>query len=162
MRTPELRIGTGLTARYFDDFSVGDRFVTASRTVTEADVTAFAGLSGDYNPIHTDKEFGGASAYGERIAHGVLGLAIATGLKFRLGVFDGSVIAVLGFDWNFKAPIRIGDTIHCTLVIEEKRPTRNPERGILFQRIQVLNHHGDVLQEGVHKVMLRTRWSHAE
>ena len=146
-----------MTVRYFEDFSIGDRFVTSSRTVTEADITLFAGLSGDYNPIHTDKEFAGASAYGERIAHGVLGLAIATGLKFRLGVFDGSVIAILGFEWNFKAPIRIGDTIHCALVIEEKRPTRNPERGILHQRIQVINQNGDVVQEGVHKVMVRSR-----
>lgn len=144
-------------ARFFDDFAVGDCFVTAARTVTESDVALFAGLSGDYNPLHTDAEYAGAAGYGGRIAHGVLGLAVATGLKFRLGIFDGSVVAVLGLEWTFKGPIRIGDTIHCTLVIEAKRLTRNPERGILLQRMQVINQRLEVVQEGVHTVMLRTR-----
>ncbi|MPY85837.1 MAG: dehydratase, partial [Actinophytocola sp.] len=79
--------------RYYDDLSVGDTFTTPARTITEYDVAAFAGLSGDYNPVHTDREFATATSFGQPIAHGVLGITVATGLIARTGLFDGTAVA---------------------------------------------------------------------
>ena len=80
-------------ARHFEDFEVGAETVTDSRTVTEADVVAFAGVSGDYNPLHVDVEFARTTPFGERIAHGLLGLAIASGLVSRTGAIEGTTLA---------------------------------------------------------------------
>ena len=86
----------GKRVMYYEDFAVGDTYVTPSRTVGEYDISQFAGLSGDYNPIHTDATFAEASEFGQRIAHGLLGMSILTGLVVRLGIFEGSTIALLG------------------------------------------------------------------
>jgi acyl dehydratase len=142
---------------YFEDFKVGDEFVTLSRTVTEADIVAFAGLSGDYNQLHTDAEFAAGTIFGERIAHGLLGLAITGGLKQRLGIFDGTVMAFLGLTWDFVGPIRIGDTIHVRMVVAETRTTHKPDRGILVQDVELINQDGRTVQKGRHTVMMRCR-----
>lgn len=142
---------------YFEDFELGDEFLTPRRTITEADVAMFAGLSGDYNPLHTDAVMAEQTIFGERIAHGLLGLAVVTGLKQRLGLFDGTVIAFLGITWNFKAPIRIGDTIQTKVVIAEKRDTSKSDRGIIVQHVQLLNQHEEVVQEGHHTLMMKRR-----
>lgn len=142
---------------YYEDCNVGDSHVTPARTVTEADVVMFAGLSGDYNPLHTDAEFGKGTIFKERIAHGLLGLAITAGLKARLGLFDGSVVAFLGLTWEFKKPIFFGDTIHARFTIAEKRETKQPDRGIIVQDVQVLNQRGEVVQAGRHTVMIKRR-----
>jgi acyl dehydratase len=142
---------------YFEDFAVGDEFVTLSRTVTEADIVAFAGLSGDYNQLHTDAEFAAGTIFGERIAHGLLGLAITGGLKQRLGIFDGTVMAFLGLTWDFVGPIRIGDTIHVRMVVAETRTTHKPDRGILVQDVELINQDGRTVQKGRHTAMMRRR-----
>jgi acyl dehydratase len=97
---------------YFEDVEVGFRFETPRRTVTEADLVAFSGISGDFNPLHTDSIFAARSIYGERVAHGALVLSLATGLRQRTGLFDGTLMGLLEIrSWRFAAPVRIGDTI---------------------------------------------------
>ncbi|KKM10082.1 dehydratase [Clostridiales bacterium PH28_bin88] len=142
---------------YYEDCTVGESHITPARTITEADVVMFAGLSGDYNPLHIDAEFGKGTIFKERIAHGLLGLAVAAGLKARLGLFDGTVVAFLGLTWEFKKPIFFGDTIHACFTIAEKRETKQPDRGIIVQDVQVFNQRGEVVQAGRHTVMVKRR-----
>lgn len=94
---------------YFEDFEVGQRFTTPARTVTEADVVNFAGVSGDYNPIHTDAEFAKSTPFGQRIAHGLLVLSMLTGLRQRAGHFEGTIIAWLEIrNYRFLSPSSSG------------------------------------------------------
>ena len=106
---------------YFEDFELGQEFITRSRTITEADVVAFAGLSGDFNPLHTDEEFAKKTVFGTRIAHGLLGLSIASGLINQLGIAEKTVMAFLGLNWTFKAALKFGDTISVRQRVLEKR-----------------------------------------
>ncbi|MEK7440306.1 MAG: MaoC/PaaZ C-terminal domain-containing protein, partial [Chloroflexota bacterium] len=99
----------GLT---FDQFNVGDSFTSQSRTVTEADVVSFAGLSGDFNPLHTDEEFARTTPFGTRIAHGMLVAAMATGMSNWTGVFEGTTLALMEQVIQYKAPTKFGDTVH--------------------------------------------------
>lgn len=148
---------------FFDDLAVGDAFDTPCRTIGESDVTLFAGLSGDYNPIHTDAEFAKASTFGTRIAHGLLGLSVATGLVARLGIFDGTALALLGIeDWRFKAPIKLGDTIRVHMEITRLRALSDEQRGIAWRSTQLLNQHSEVLQEGTMVVMVKRRAADAQ
>jgi len=144
---------------YLDDLSAGQRFVSAGRTITEADVVAFAGLSGDFNPIHTDAEFAGDTVYGQRVVYGLLGLSIATGLLDRLGVFSGSAIAMLGIqNWTFPAPVFIGDTVHLELTILGVRPSRSkPDRGVVERHFELKNQRGELVQTGRIDVLVRRR-----
>jgi len=103
---------TFVPATLFREFQVGDIVVTAGRTITEADVVMFAGLTGDYNQLHTDAEFRTQSMFGQRVAHGLLGLSIALGMATRLGFIEGTVLAFRELTWKFSLPILIGDTIH--------------------------------------------------
>lgn len=146
-----------MTPLYFEDFELDTRYVTRSRTITEADVVAFAGLSGDFNPLHVDEEFAKNTIFGSRIAHGLLGLSVASGLINQLGIGEGTVIAFLGLTWNFKGVIRFGDTITVQERVVEKRETSKNDRGILRMAITVLNQHGDVVQEGEHVLMVKRR-----
>ena len=143
--------------KYWEDFEIGMRFLTRSRTVTEADIVNFAGLSGDWNPLHVDVEHAKQGPFGERIAHGMLGLTIASGLMQSLELYPDTLVAFLGLNWQFRAPIKIGDTIRVEQVIAEKRETKNPERGILTIATKVLNQRDEVVQEGDRQIMLRRR-----
>lgn len=145
-------------AFYFEDFDIGDTFTTSSRTVGLAEVATFAGLSGDFNPIHTDADFAAKSQFGERIAHGVLGMSIVTGLVTRLGVFEASTIALLGIEeWRFKGPVFDGDTIHVEVLIEDKKITSDGKRGVLRRRYQLVNQRDEVVQEGVMPLLVKCR-----
>jgi acyl dehydratase len=142
---------------YLEDLKPGQVFTSPARTVTEADVVAFAGLSGDFNPIHTDKEFAASTDYGQRVVYGLLGLSIATGLLDRTGTFSGSAIAMLGIkDWAFVAPVFIGDTVHLRLTIEDVRPSASkPDRGIVKRRFDLLNQRDETVQTGRIDVLVR-------
>lgn len=147
-----------MTTMYYEDFEVGQIFRSPARTITEADLTIFSMVSGDWNPIHSDAEFARATPYGQRIVHGVLGIAIMTGMFDRLGVFDGSALALLGIDdWRFRAPILVGDTIHMEMEITAKRPTSKGDRGIIDRGIRLLRHDGTLVQEGRTGVMVLQR-----
>lgn len=143
---------------YYEEFSVGQEFVTPGRTVVEYDVAAFAGLSGDYNPVHTDREFAASTSFGQPLAHGVLGLSIATGLIARTGLFDGTAIAFLGIDgWKFSKPLFFGDTIHVEFTISSMRETKNPAAGIITRSVRIVNQRGETVQSGDMTLMVRRR-----
>jgi acyl dehydratase len=143
--------------QYFEDIQVGDEYVSPGRTVTEADIVAFAGLSGDYNVLHTDAEYMKTSIFGERIAHGLLGLSIASGLGSRAVPRSFATIAFLGLRWRFKGPIRIGDTIKVRMRVSDKKETSKPDRGIVTVQRSVLNQRGEVVQEGDTELMIERR-----
>ena len=124
---------------YFEDFQEGAEYATRARTVTEADVVAFAGLSGDFNPLHTDAEFMKSSPFGERIAHGMLVASLATGLNSQMGWFEGTTIALMEITHRFLAPVRFGDTVRALLKVNEKRETRKQDRGVLIVESTILN-----------------------
>ncbi len=147
----------GEDRQYFEDIEVGQEYVSPGRTVTEADIVAFAGLSGDYNVLHTDAEFMRTSIFGERIAHGLLGLAIQSGLGTRAMPRPFATIAFLGLRWRFKGPIRIGDTIKVRIRVTDKRETSKPNRGIIVLQRTVSNQRGEVVQEGETDIMVERR-----
>ena len=131
---------------HYEDLDVGQRWRTGGRTVTEADIVAFAGVSGDFNPIHIDAEHAASARFGERIAHGALVLAIATGLRQQQNVFRGTLKAWLGMrEWRFQAPVRIGDTIHVVTEIKERRETKDPAAGLVVQTVEVRNQRDEVV-----------------
>ncbi len=141
--------------RLFDDFEIGQRFVTPGRTITEADIVAFSGLTGDYNPVHTDEVFAAASDFGSRIAHGPMGIGIAFGLASRLDLIDGTVVALLGVTWDFKAPMRPGDTIRALIAVTEKRPVKNPALGLIELAIDIVGQHDETQQSGKARLLMR-------
>lgn len=143
---------------YFEDFAVGQSWTTQFRTITEGDVASFAGWSWDANPVHTDAVTSADARFGERIAHGLLGLSVAMGLVSRLGVFEHCSVALLSVDgWKFVGPIRIGDSVRCDLRIEGVRATSNGSTGILERRFAVTNQHGDEVQSGRIDLMVSRR-----
>jgi acyl dehydratase len=143
---------------HYEDLDVGQRWLTAARTVTEADIVAFAGLSGDFNPIHVDAEHAATTRFGERIAHGALVLAIATGLRQQQGVFRGTLKAWLGMrEWRFQAPVRIGDTIHVVTEIKELRETKDPASGLVVQTVDVHNQRDEVVASGEFVTLMARR-----
>lgn len=146
-----------MAALYFDDLEVGRKFITKGRTITEADIVNFAGFSGDFNPIHMDREFARETTFGRRIAHGMAVLSISTGLSQSLGIFDGTVIAFLGLEWSFVKPVFIGDTITLRQSVKSMRKASKPGRGVIELESEVVNQNGDVVQKGVRTLMLKTR-----
>ncbi len=147
-------------AKYYEDFQVGQEWTSPGRTVTEADVTTFAMLSGDYDEIHTNEEFcKRESAYKTRIAHGMLGLSLVEGLKKRIPAFAGTrYIASLEWSWKFIGPIFIGDTVHVKFRIAKMRESKSkPDRAIIWESSQIFNQRGEVVQEGEHSLMIWRR-----
>ncbi len=143
--------------RFWEDFSVGQTFKTRGRTVTETDVVGFAGISGDFHPIHVDEVYASKSPFGRRIAHGLLGLTIADGLSQAQGLMGGTIIAFLGLEWKFVAPIFIGDTVHEEQEVSSLRETKDAERGILTLNCRLTNQKGEVVQEGKRTVLIARR-----
>ncbi len=141
----------------YDDFEPGLELRAGARTITEADVVAFAGLSGDYNALHTDAELAAAGPFGERIAHGLLGLSVASGLMTQTGALDGTAIAFLGLEWRFRAPVRFGDTVRLHMRVAGRRETSRPDRGIVELELSLTNQRGEVVQEGVKTIMVLRR-----
>lgn len=147
-----------MVALWFDDAEVGMKFETPRRTVTEADVVNFAGVSGDFHELHTDAQTMRDSHFGERIAHGALILSMVTGLRSRLGIFDGSLLAFAEIRrWRFVRPVLIGDTIRVMNEITELTMTSKPDRGVMVQHVQVLNQHDVVVQEGEMVALMKRR-----
>jgi acyl dehydratase len=153
------RSNIGPNARFFEQLEVGDSWTSPRRTVTETDIGMFAAITGDYNPVHTDAEYAKSTVFGERILHGPAGFAIATGLESRLGIKEGTAIAFLGMTWDYKGPIRIGDTIRVVQKIATKRETKKPNVGIVFFDVALLNQRNEVVQQGEWKVMFRRNTS---
>lgn len=143
---------------YFEDFRPGQAFSSQGRTILEADVAGFAAWSWDTNPVHTDAELMASSRFGQRIAHGMLGMSVAMGLASRLGVFETCSVALLGVeDWSFHAPVWIGDTLRCSVDILATRLTSNHETGVLDRRFTLLNQHNETVQAGRIALLVATR-----
>src|SRR4030042_6714846 len=122
--------------RYYDDFQLGEKILTRSRTVTEADIVMFAAFSGDWHPLHVDEEYAKKAMFGERIAHGFLTLSVATGL---MGLADMAILAFYGMDRvRFMAPTKIGDTLRVEMEVAEKGD-RNEKEGIVTLKVTVIN-----------------------
>lgn len=141
--------------KLFEEFTTGQAWTTPGRTITEADVIGFAGLTGDYNPLHVDEVFAAATPFGGRIAHGPMGIGMAFGLAARLDLIDGTVIALLGVQWDFRAPVRAGDTIHAAITVQETRPTRRSDQGVITLAFAILNQSGVTVQDGTAKLLMR-------
>ena len=140
---------------YFEDFTVGQKFVTKARTITEADIVNFAGLSWDHNQLHTDAEYAASTLFGKRIAHGLLGVVAHAGLSYELT--EDSLLALLELNWQFKAPIYIGDTIHVEQTVKNLRETKAGDRGILTFEKAVINQKDEVVQTGTTTILLARR-----
>jgi 3-hydroxybutyryl-CoA dehydratase len=142
---------------YFEDYAVGQVMSTPARTITEADVVGFAGLSGDFNALHVDADFGRSTIFGERIAHGLLGLSVASGLAAQAGFIEGTVLAFAGLEWKFKNPIRIGDTIHLSARVNRLRAMRSLGGGMVILDVTVRNQRDEVVQEGSWNLLVKSR-----
>ncbi len=146
-----------MRGKFFDEWVVGEEYITPSRTMTETDVVMFAAMSGDYNELHTSEEFMKSSQFGKRIVHGLLGLAVSHGLLFRTGLLEGTAIAFLGVEsWKFQAPIFFGDTIKVKVKVAEKKPSKTkPDRGVVKLFLEVINQDDTVAQSGFKTIMIK-------
>lgn len=146
-----------MRGKFFDEWVVGEEYMTPSRTMTETDVVMFAAMTGDYNELHTSEEFMKSSQFGKRIVHGLLGLAVSHGLLFRTGLLEGTAIAFLGVEsWKFEAPVFFGDTIRIKVKVAEKRPSKSkPDRGIVKLFLEVIKQDDTVVQSGFKTLMIR-------
>ena len=144
-------------ALYYEDLSLGQEFKTKSRTVTEADIVNFAALSWDTNALHTDAEFAKTTPFGERIAHGMLGLVIHSGLSQMLGIMEGTLLAFAGMTWSFLLPIKIGDTVHVVQRVKEMRETSKNDRGLVVLEKELINQRGEIVQKGTTTVLMRRK-----
>jgi acyl dehydratase len=139
-------MGSGLT---YDEFELGAIYDTQARTVTEADVVSFAGLSGDFNPLHTDAEAAKKTPFGERIAHGMLTVAISTGMANMPGLMAGTTIALMEQNIKYKGAVKFGDTVRLQMEVIEKRETSKPDRGIVKLAARVFNQRDEVVVDMV-------------
>ncbi len=146
-----------MPALWFEDFQVGAQATTPARTITAADITAFAEVSGDRNPLHLDEEYAAGGPFGRTVAHGLLGLAAASGLMEQSGFTAGTLVAFLGLEWSFRKPLFPGDAVRVHMRVAQKRATRDPSQGLVKLQLTVLNEADEATQEGSFTVLVRTR-----
>lgn len=142
---------------YFEEFAKATEVISMGRTITEADIVNFAGVSGDFTTIHTDAEFAKSTPFGERIAHGLLVLSVATGLAAQLGFMEGTVIAFIGLEWKFKGAVKIGDTVHLVAKVKRTKAMRSMGGGFVIFDVRVLNQRNEVVQQGEWTVLVKSK-----
>lgn len=142
---------------YFEQFEEGMALETQGRTITEADIVSFAGLSGDFNPMHTDASYAAGTQFGQRVAHGLLGLSVASGLSYQLGFLDGTVLAFTALEWKFRAPIVIGDTIRVRVKVTKTREMKAAGGGFVSFDVQVVNQDDTVTQKGEWTILVASQ-----
>ncbi|MBN2548206.1 MAG: hypothetical protein JXB15_03540 [Anaerolineales bacterium] len=143
---------------YLDEFEAGQKIITAGRTITEADVVNFAGLSGDFNQMHVDEQYSQGTPFKQRVAHGLLVLSIVSGLAVQTGLMEGTVIAFREItEWKFIKPVFLGDTIHAELVVIEKKEIRRISGGSVIIEVSVKNQQDDIVMKGVWTVLIASR-----
>ena len=150
---------TGYTPRgmYFEEFEVGYEIVSAARTITETDVVSFAALTGDWTQIHVNAEYAKETIFGQRVAHGLLGLSIASALATRLGFIEETILAFRSLEWKFSAPIFIGDTIHLRAKVKEKKELKKLGGGSIVFEMRLLNQEGKIVQKGKWMVLIKSK-----
>ena len=152
MTTPHQR------GMFFEEFEVGMTIVTSGRTITETDIVNFAGLSGDYNEIHTNAAFSASTDFGQRIAHGLLVLSISSGLAVQTGFMEGTVIAFREVkSWKFSRPVFIGDTIHVEMEVLETKALRRLGGGSITIKLKVINHDNVAVMSGDWVVLIASK-----
>ena len=135
--------------KFFEEFSVGDIFTTPSRVVTPADITAFATLTGDHNPLHVDEKFARASVHSGIIAHGPMMVGITFGLLSKIDLLDGTIIALKNIEWAFKAPLHPDDGVYVRATVSEARPSSHyPDRGYVTFDLKIFNQIDECIQTG--------------
>jgi acyl dehydratase len=140
---------------YFEEFTVGDQVESLGRTITETDVVNFASLSGDWNLIHTDAEYCKNEMFGQRVAHGLLILSVASGQAVRLGFMEDTVMAFRGLEWKFSKPVFINDTIRLRVTVEEKKEMRRMGGGLVIFKMEVVNQTNEVCQRGTWEILCK-------
>ena len=150
---------TGYTPRglYFEEFEVGYEIVSAGRTITEADIVSFAALTGDWTQIHVNAEYAKETMFGQRVAHGLLGLSYAAGLGAQLGFIEETVLAFRSLEWKFSAPIFIGDTIHLKATVKETKELKKLGGGSIVFEMRLLNQEGKIVQKGTWSVLMKSK-----
>jgi acyl dehydratase len=142
---------------YFEEFEVGYEVVSAARTITETDIVSFAALTGDWNQIHVNAEYAKGTIFGQRVAHGLLGLSYAAGLGAQLGFIEETVLAFRGLEWKFSAPVFIGDTIHLKVKVKEKKELKKLGGGSIVFEMRLLNQEGKIVQKGKWEVLMKSK-----
>ena len=147
-----------IEGKYFEDWGVGDEFETGRRTITETDIVLFAGLSGDYNPLHTNEEFAKTTIFGNRVAHGFLVHSISVGLINQTKFFDGMVVAQKGHkNVVFTKGVVAGDTIYAKVKVAEKNDVGKPDRGEVVFDVEVINQRGEVCSKSTRVLLIRKK-----
>jgi acyl dehydratase len=144
--------------KYFEDFTVGDEFVTPARTITSTDIVNFACLTGDFNEVHTNFEYCKNTQFGEPIAHGPLIYGIMGGLQYASGINDGTMLALLQIDgWRMLGPVKHGDTIRMRARVVDTKASSKPDRGVVTFLRECIKQDGSVVQEMKATLMYRRR-----
>jgi acyl dehydratase len=143
---------------YFEEFEPGQKIISVGRTVTESDIVNFAGLSGDYTQIHTDVEYSKTTPIGKRVAHGLLVMAIASGLAAQTGVLEGTVLVFREIThWKFVKPVFIGDTIHVELIVKSVKEIRRIGGGSVEITLGVQNQDNETVMKGEWVVLMSAK-----
>ena len=143
---------------YFEQYEIGMEITSQGRTITEADINTFAGLSGDYNQIHTDEVYASSSAFGQRVAHGLLVTSIVSGLAVQTGFMEGTVIAFREISqWKFSKPVFIGDTITVVIQVTNTKKMSRLNGGAVTFSLNVYNQSESVVQRGEWVILLKSQ-----
>jgi len=142
---------------YFEEFEAGQEIVTAARTVTEADIVNFAGVSGDFNAIHTDAVYAANEGFGQRVAHGLLVQSIAVGLVVQSGVIEGTTLAFRELTTKFSLPVFIGETIHVRATVLETKAFQRLGGGNVIIKYGVINQEGKTVQRGQWVMLIKSK-----
>lgn len=140
----------------FDDVQVGDRWISLGRTITETDLVNFAGLTGDYDPLHVDHEFARLTPFGRRIAHGLLGLSLVAGLGSHSPWMQTAAFLRI-VEWKFQKPMFIGDTVHVETEVVEKQRSKGRRRGTIVWQRSLVNQAGEIVQTGTTETLVQIR-----
>jgi acyl dehydratase len=144
--------------KYYEEITIGQKFYTAGRTVTEADVVSFAGISGDFNQIHLDARFAAQGPFGQRVAHGLLVLSIIVGLAVQTGIMDRTVIAFREIaEWKFSRPVFFGDTVRGEMEVTGLKPFPRLGGGAVDIAIAVKNQKDESVMSGKWVILLQSK-----
>ncbi len=147
----------GPVGLYFEEFEVGMTLRTRGRTITEADIVSFAGLTGDYNPMHTSKTFAETTEFGQRVAHGMLALSYAVGQAYQLGFLEQTTLAFRELEMKFSLPVLIGDTLHVDIAVKETKPMARLGGGLVVMGAKVVNQDGKTVQRGSWTMLMASK-----
>ena len=152
-----MRDRTNIRGLYFEEFAVGATAVSSGRTITEADIVNFAGLSGDFSQIHTNLHYAHGTSVGHRMAHGLLTLSIASGLLAQLGIIEGTVVAFRDLTWKFSQPVFIHDTIYVRTAVANLKAIPRMGCGAVTFALEVINQDEKVVQSGQWMVLVASQ-----